>query len=109
MGRYFRLPRFTWPILPLAPAIVIVVGITLAVLIALLGISQLQRTSDEAASLRAAALSSTIAARLGSTAPGDESEVIGRAARRSAAEILLVQKDGQVLVNEASARPRGRR
>ena len=105
MGRFFRLPRFTWPILPLAPAIVIVVGITTAVIIALLGISQLQRTSDEAASLRAAALSATIAARLGTTAAGDESEVVGRAARRSAAEILLVQKDGQIVVNESFGAP----
>jgi signal transduction histidine kinase len=105
VGRFFRLPRFTWPILPLAPAIVIVVGITTAVVIALLGISQLQRTSDDAASLRAAALSATIAARLGTTATGDESEVVGRAARRSAAEILLVQKDGQIVVNESFGAP----
>ena len=108
MGRYFRFPRFprfTWPIVPLAPALVVVVGITTAVVIALLGISQLQRTSDEAASLRAAALSATIAARLGGAAAGDEAEVIGRAARRSAAEILLVHKDGQIIVNESFGAP----
>ena len=105
MARLFRLPRFTWPILPLAPAIVIVVGITTAVLIALLGLSQLQQTSDEAASLRAAVLSATLAARLSSTTSGDESEVVGRAARRTAAEILLVQSDGQILVNESFGAP----
>lgn len=105
VARLFRLPRFTWPILPLAPAIVIVVGITTAVVIALLGLSQLQQTSDEASSLRAAVLSATLAARLGSTAASDASEVVGRAARRTAAEILLVQSDGQILVNESFGAP----
>jgi signal transduction histidine kinase len=87
--------------LPIAPAIVVVVGITTAVVIALLGISQLQAASDDGATLRADALTATLAARLGPTAPEDRGEILGRAARRSAAEILLVDRDGQILVNES--------
>jgi len=93
------------PLLPLAPAIVVVVGITTALVIAVLGISQLQATGDDASTLRADALSATLAARLGATATEDRAELLGRAARRSAAEILLVDRDGQILVNESFEKP----
>jgi signal transduction histidine kinase len=85
--------------------IVVIVGITTAVVIAFLGISQLQETNDEAARSRAEAISATIAARLRSTAIEDRAEVIGRAWRRSAAEILLVDHEGQILVNESYGTP----
>lgn len=98
-------PRGILPLLPLAPAIVSVVGITTAVVIAVLGISQLQETGDAAANLRADALSATLAARLAPASSDDRSELLGLAARRSAAEILLVDRDGQVLVNESFERP----
>jgi signal transduction histidine kinase len=94
-------PGAALPLLPIAPAIVVVVGITTAVVIALLGISQLQATSDDGATLRADALSATLAARLGPTASEDRADILGRAARRSAAEILLVDREGQILVNES--------
>lgn len=100
-----RIPRGVLPILPIAPVIVVIVGITTAVVIAFLGISQLQETNDEAARSRAEAISATIAARLRSTAVEDRAEVIGRAWRRSAAEILLVDQDGQILVNESYGNP----
>ena len=100
MDRPFsRIVRGILPLLPIAPAIVVAVGITTAVVIAVLGISQLQQTSDDAAMLRAAALTGTLAARLRSTALEDRSELLSRAARRSATEILLVQQqDGQIAV-----------
>ncbi len=97
--------RGGWPLLPLAPAIVVVIGIAAALAIAVLGIDQLERTSDEAAALRAEALAATLAARMRSTALEDRSEVLGRAARRSATEILLVHQDGRVLVNETFGEP----
>jgi signal transduction histidine kinase len=102
---FSSVPRGILPLLPLAPAIVVVVGITTALLIAVLGISQLQATGDDAARLRAHALSATLAARLGSTQSEDRSDLLGRAARRSAAEILLVERDGQILVNETFEKP----
>ncbi|MEO7331271.1 MAG: sensor histidine kinase, partial [Minicystis sp.] len=100
-----RIPRGVLPILPIAPVIVVIVGITTAVVIAFLGISQLQETNDDAARSRAEAISATIAARLRSTAIEDRGEVIGRAWRRSAAEILLVDQEGQILVNESYGTP----
>lgn len=93
------------PLLPIAPVIVVVVGLTTAVMIALLGIAQLQQTSDAAMALRAKTLSATLAARLRS-APSDERvELLGRAARRSGAEVLLVDQEGHVLRNESYAIP----
>ena len=53
-----------------------------ALVIAVLGISQLQATGDDAATLRADALSAALAARLGVTAPEDRAELLGRAARQ---------------------------
>ncbi len=91
--------------MPLAPAIVVVVGIATAVAIALLGISQLEKTSDRAAAVRAEVLAATLAARLRATPLEERSEVLGRAARRSASEILLVEQGGQVLVNETFGSP----
>jgi signal transduction histidine kinase len=89
------------PLLPVAPAIVVVVGLTTAVVIAVLGISQLQATGDDAATLRAGVLAATLAARLGPSSVEDRADILGRAARRSAAEILLVDRDGQIVVNES--------
>jgi signal transduction histidine kinase len=105
VARFFTTSlRGALPLLPIAPAIVLVVGLTTALVIAVLGISQLQATGDDAAKLRAEALAATLAARLGSTAE-DRSELLGRAARRSAAEILLVDRDGSILVNESFGKP----
>jgi signal transduction histidine kinase len=98
-------PRAALPLLPIAPAIVVVVGISTALVMAVLGVSQLQATGDDAATLRADALSATLAARLDATPVEDRGELLGRAARRSAAEILLVEKDGQILVNESFEKP----
>jgi signal transduction histidine kinase len=98
-------PRGSIPLLPIAPAIVALVGITTALVIAVLGISQLQATADDAASQRADALSATLAARLDASAVEERSELLARAARRSAAELLLVERDGQIVVNESFERP----
>lgn len=89
----------------IATAIVVVVGIATAVAIAMLGIRQLQVTSDGEALLRADVLATTLAARLGAGAHDDRSELLNRAARRSAAELLLADRDGQILVNESFSKP----
>ncbi|APR84854.1 Two component sensor kinase [Minicystis rosea] len=91
--------------LPIAPAIVVLVGISTAIVIAVLGISQLQTTADDAARLRADALSTTLAARLDAAPAEEQPELLGRAARRSAAELLLVDRDGQIVVNESFQKP----
>ena len=89
------------PLLPIAPAIVVVVGLGAALLIAIIGISQLQATSDEAARRSADALAATLAARLGATASADGAGLLKRAVRVSSAELLLVDREGQVIVNES--------
>ena len=96
--------RGVLPLLPVAPVIVVIVGLTLAVVIALLGIRELEAANDDAAHLRADALSTTLAARLAAYSGEDRAEVPHRASQRTAAEMLLVDPDGQVMINESFER-----
>jgi signal transduction histidine kinase len=89
------------PLVPLGPVLVVVIAILAAAAIALVGVSQLGATSDKAAAERAEVLSAALAARLRATAQEGRNEVLDRAARRSGAEILLVDQTGQVVVNES--------
>jgi signal transduction histidine kinase len=98
-------PRRGLPILPLAPAIVLLVGIAAAVAIAQLGVTQLQRTSDDAASERAEVLSIALAARLRATALEDRTEVIDRAARGVGLQVLLVEQSGAVAIDRSFGAP----
>ncbi|MEJ7730074.1 MAG: HAMP domain-containing sensor histidine kinase [Polyangiaceae bacterium] len=103
----FALPR-KWrglPLVPTAPALVLAVGIATAVAIAVLGITPLARISDGASLLRAEVTAVALAARIRSTALEDRSELLGRAARRSGSEVLLVGQDGRVLINESFGAP----
>src|SRR6185437_12961155 len=81
------------------------VGLGAALLIAIIGVSQLQATSDEGARRAADALAATLAARLGATANADAAGLLKRAVRVSSAELLLVDRDGQVIVNESFEKP----
>jgi signal transduction histidine kinase len=87
------------PFLVLAPSLVVVVGVLAAILMVVLGTRELERQSDEAAALRAKLLSLTIAERLRATPVEDRSALVERAARRSGAELLLVEQTGNVLVD----------
>jgi signal transduction histidine kinase len=87
-----------WPLLPVAPAIVAVLGIATAVTIAFVGARQLQRTSDEAAALHSKALAATLAARMRTTPIDQRGGLLARAARRSGAAFLLVDQDGGSIV-----------
>jgi signal transduction histidine kinase len=104
-----RLPlrwfRGTIPLLPVAPALVLVIGIATAFAIALLGITQVERISDDASTLRAQALAGTLAARMRVAAADERPEIVGRAARRSGTELLLVDQGGQILVDESFGAP----
>ncbi len=61
---FSTVPRGTLPLLPIAPAIVVLVGITTALVIAVLGVSLLQQTADDEAQLQARAIATAVAARL---------------------------------------------
>lgn len=84
---------------------VLLIGIATALAIALVGIRQLGRLGDDASALRADAIAATIAARMRLAAPEEQSEIVGRAARRSGTEILVVDQGGQIVVDESFGAP----
>jgi hypothetical protein len=100
-----RLFRGSLPLLPVPPALVLLIGIATALAIALVGIRQLSRLGDDASSLRAAALSATLAAKMRAAPVEERAEIVGRAARRSGTELLLVDLGGQILVDESFGPP----
>lgn len=100
-----RLFRGGLPLLPVAPAMVLLIGIATAVAIALIGIRQLSRLTDDAAALRANAMVATLAARMRGTTIVEQAEIVGRAHRDGGTELLLVEQSGLILVNEAYGAP----
>ncbi|MCA9630475.1 MAG: HAMP domain-containing histidine kinase [Myxococcales bacterium] len=98
-----RLSRI--PFLPFVPAVVLLLSAIVAFSIVAIGVSELKRQSDEAASLRARILSQTLAARIRATSSDDRQHVIERAASRSGAELLLVTQDGYVRVDGSLGAP----
>jgi signal transduction histidine kinase len=86
-----------WPLLPLAPAIVILVGLAVTVVIGLFGVSNLATASDDHAAARAELLATTLAARLSRLPGGEWLEVMQLAARKSGAEFVVLSRDGDVL------------
>jgi len=100
-----RRRRSQLPFLPLAPAVVVVLGVTVAVAIALLGASDLRSQSDEAAALRSQALSLALAERLRASPAPHRPAMVERAARRSGAEVLLVGTRGEIAVDATLAPP----
>ncbi len=84
---------------------VVVVGIAAALIIALVGVSDLRSQSDAASALRTRLLSLTLAERLRATSPEDRSTVVERAASRSGAEVLLVRQDGSIVTDGSLGPP----
>jgi signal transduction histidine kinase len=93
------------PFLVLAPSLVVVVGVLSAILMAALGTHELGRQSDAAAALRAKLLALTISERLRATPEEDRGTLVERAARRSGAELLLVQQSGDVVFDGTQGVP----
>ncbi len=83
-----------------------IVGLAAAITIALLGASQIRETSDAEAQLRASNLATAMAARLRFTALEDRGPIIGEAAQRGDAELILVSQDGQIVVDASLAEVR---
>ncbi len=86
-----------WPLLPLAPAVVLLVGIAVATAIGALGLADLARASDRHAADTAQLLASTLAARLSPLAEKDWLETLQRAARKTGAELMILTRDGDVV------------
>jgi signal transduction histidine kinase len=89
--------RRAWPLLPLAPAAVIVLGIVAAFAIGVLGGATLSSASDDHAAARAELLASTLGARLEHLTSEERLEAMQRAARKTGAEIVVVTRDGDLL------------
>lgn len=94
-----RAPRLRtgWPFLPLAPLLVVVVGLAVALGIGLVGVDQLSRSGDEHAGARAELLAATVAARLAALPPTRRLEATQLAARRSAAELVIVTPEADII------------
>jgi signal transduction histidine kinase len=83
--------------LPLAPLAVVALGIAAAVVVAWVGVGQLEQQSHAAARRSAQLLSSTLAARLSATVPELRAAIIERAAQRSGLDVALLDETGRVL------------
>ncbi len=92
-------PRRPWPLLPMAPAIVLVLGIAAAVAIGILGESNLEVASDEHAASLAQLLASTLGARVAQLPASERLEAMQRAARKTGAEFVVLGRDGAVLLD----------
>ena len=102
----FAARRRQVPFLVLAPSLVVVVGVLAAILMAALGTRELGIQSDDAAALRAKLLAITMSERLRATPEEDRATLVERAARRSGAELLLVQQSGDVVVDGTQGVPK---
>lgn len=87
------------PLLPIAPAIVILVGVAVALAVTLFGLRDLRRASDRAADLRAEAVASTLAARLRVTGSEDWREIVERVGQRSGIDVLLIDQDASIVAD----------
>ena len=94
-----------WPLVPLAPAVVMAVGLAVAIAIGVVGIDQLARASYEHASAQAALLADTVSARLDKLPPSERGEALRIASRGTRAELLLVTSDGVVVQNMTLGAP----
>ncbi|CAN5851643.1 hypothetical protein BH11MYX4_BH11MYX4_66690 [soil metagenome] len=86
-----------WPFVPLAPLVVVLVGLAVALGIGLVGLDHLARAGDDHAGARADLLAATVAARLSQLPEGRRLEASQLAARRSDAEILVVAPDASIV------------
>lgn len=102
-----KLPRSRkgWPFLPLAPLLVVGVGLAVALAIGCVGVDQLARAGDEHAAARAELLAATVAARLAALPPARRLDATQRAASRSAAEILISTPTGELLYDASLGPP----
>lgn len=97
--------RSKLPFLPLAPAMVVVLGVAAAVAITILGVRDLRAQGEADAKLQSRLLATTLAERLRATSLEDRAEVLERAASRSGAELVLLGQDGTVEIDAMLERP----
>jgi signal transduction histidine kinase len=94
----------TFPLLSLAPVVVLVVGLLVAVALGALGLDQLVRTGSEGAQVRADEIAQVLSVRLSALPRTSQAELLELAARRTAVELFVVTDDGR-LQKSASLSP----
>ena len=92
-------PRRPWPLLPLAPTVVLALGIAVAVAMGLFGSANLEAASDEHAASLAELLAATLAARVAQLPAGERLEAMQRAARKTGAEFVVLTRAGEVVLD----------
>jgi signal transduction histidine kinase len=86
-----------WPLVPLAPAVVLVVGLLVAIAIGIVGVDQLARASYRHASEQAELICDTVGARLEKLPASERPEALRAALRGTGAELLVVTSNGQIV------------
>ena len=97
--------RGAWPLLPLAPAVVVAVGLAVAIAIGIVGVDHLARASDEHAAEQATLLAEVLAARLPRLQGKEQLEALRLTARRTGAELLVLQADARVVLDASLGAP----
>ncbi len=91
--------------MPLAPLVVLVVGLACAFAIGLAGVQHMRDSAHDHASSRARLLADTLAARLSATPSGAREGTVRFAARRTDSEMLVVDANGAILVDGSHGAP----
>ncbi len=93
--------RRTWPLVPPAPVMVVVLGAAVAAIIGAIGLRQLYRQNADAAATRASLLAATVAARISAMPTPARRDVLERTARRADAALWLIDDDGRVVEEQS--------
>lgn len=94
-----------WLFIPLAPLVVVLVGLAVACGIGIVGLDHLARAGEEHASARAALFASAVGARLSQIPESGRQDAVQLAARRTAAEFLVVTSTAKVVHDATLAVP----
>ncbi len=105
-GRQVADGAAVWPLLPIAPAIVLLLGVAVAVAISALGLFNLATQSDRHAADRADLLAATMAARIAPMSTEERLEAVQAAARKTGAELMVVTREGDALLDASLGRTR---
>lgn len=90
------------PLLPVAPLLVVLIGLAAAVTLVTIGVGQIRRTSDVEAQHRSTVMSAVLASRLRLTALEDRGPLLSEIAQDEEIELVLVSQDGHTLANASS-------
>ena len=97
--------RRRFELLPLAPAVVILIGVLAAIVIGIVGTTQLESEGNAQAATRSKILAATLAARLRALPESVRLDAMQLAARRTGALFVLADGKGQVALDASLGAP----